>query len=69
VTANEDLIDWNVRWRISNGVVSCKTCQAQQCEIDRHSAFSHAGHCGHASHRTMPWDDLDSICKKLDTGC
>ena len=64
MTATEDLIDWNSRWRISNGVVSCRTCQAQQREIDRSASFAHSLDCCQAGQRFTPWDDLDEICKK-----
>jgi hypothetical protein len=65
MTASEDLTDWNSLWQITNGVVSCRTCQAQQKEIDRSEAFVHSSACGYAGQRRNPWDDLDAICKKL----
>jgi hypothetical protein len=65
MTASEDLIDWNGRWKITNGVVSCRSCQAQQKEIDRSEAFVHSSACGYSGQRRNPWDDLDSICKKF----
>jgi hypothetical protein len=66
MTTSEDLIDWSGRWHIANGIVSCRTCQAQQKEIDRGSAFVHSSSCGYAGQRCTPWDDLDSIRKKAD---
>lgn len=65
MTANEDLIDWNFRWHITNGVVSCQTCQAQQKEIDRSAVFVHSSGCGYAGQLRNQWDDLNAICKKL----
>lgn len=65
MTANEDLIDWNSRWRISNSVVSCRTCQAQQQETNRSVAFVHSPGCGFAGQLRNPWDDLHAIRKKF----
>ena len=64
MSANEDLIDWSNHWHIANGVVSCRTCQAKQKEIDRSEAFVHSSACGCAGQPRNPWDDLDAICKK-----
>lgn len=65
MTANDDLMDWNTHWRISDGVVTCRTCHSQQPEIDRACAFAHCAGCGLASQARNPWDDLDSIRKKF----
>lgn len=65
MTANEDLIDWNGRWQITNAVVSCRACHAQQKEADRSAAFVHSPGCGYAGHPRNPWDDLDTIRKKF----
>jgi hypothetical protein len=65
MSANEDLIDWNGHWHITNGVMSCRACQAQQKETDRRVAFVHSSACGYSVQRRNPWDDLDAICKKL----
>jgi hypothetical protein len=65
MTASEDLIDWNDRWKITNGIVSCRSCQAQQKEIDRSEAFVHSPACGYSGQQRNPWDDLDAIRKKL----
>lgn len=65
MTANEDLITWNTRWRIEGGVVSCKTGQSQQPETDRGTAFEHPPGCGYAGQRSTPLDDLDVICQSF----
>jgi len=65
MTASEDLTDWNGRWKITNGIVSCRTCRAQQKEINRSEAFVHSSACGYSGKRHNPWDDLDAIRKKL----
>lgn len=68
MTASEDLMDWNSRWRIANGVVWCRTCHARQPEVERPAAFAHSPGCGRAQQRCDPWDELDGICKKFDDG-
>lgn len=45
MTAREDLNDWNGRWKITKSVMSCRSCQAQQKEIDRSEAFVHSSAC------------------------
>jgi hypothetical protein len=64
MTASEDLIDWNDRWKITNGIVYCRSCQAQQKEIDRGEAFVHSSDFGYSGQRCSPWDDLDAIRNK-----
>lgn len=61
MSANDDLIAWNTRWRLQNGVVSCKTCDASQEESDKESLFDHRAGCGYAGQGSRPWDDLDCI--------
>lgn len=65
MTANEDLITWNIRWRLAGGVVSCKTCHSQQPETQRGKAFEHLPGCGYAGQHCTPWDDLDVICQSF----
>jgi hypothetical protein len=68
MSANEDLIAWNTRWRLSNGIVSCKTCGAEQSENDREVMFEHQAGCGYAGQGARPWDDLYRITTEFKAG-
>ncbi|MBZ9782136.1 hypothetical protein K9857_11340 [Pseudomonas sp. REP124] len=68
MTANDDLIEWNTHWRLAEGIVSCKACQAQQRETDRATPFSHHPGCGEAARNGLPWDQLDTICHTFKHG-
>lgn len=67
MTANEDLITWNTRWRLARGIESCRTCHSQQPETHRAEAFEHLSGCGHAGQHCTPWGDLDVIEIASDT--
>ena len=56
-----NLVEWNKRWRLSNGVVLCKRCLAEQREVDRSSSFTHVPGCRYTEKRETPWEDLDSM--------
>lgn len=45
MAAQGDLINWNSRWQISGGVVSCRSCRSQQLEHERSEPFLHASNC------------------------
>lgn len=66
MTVNEDLIEWNTHWRVSAGVVTCRTCHAHQSESDSRSQFEHSAGCGHSGQKRAPWDDLDMICRRFE---
>lgn len=61
MSANEDLITWNTRWRLKSGVVSCKTCGASQKEADKAVMFEHQAGCGYAGQGSHPWDELENV--------
>ena len=61
MSANDDLILWNSRWKLSKSTVYCRTCGAVQSESDKSTVFEHQAGCGNAGQGTRPWDDLDAI--------
>ena len=54
MSANDELITWNTRWRLHNGVVSCKSCRASQEESDKDALFDHQAGCGYAGQGSRP---------------
>jgi hypothetical protein len=68
MAASDDLIDWNIRWRIADHEVTCRNCHAQQSEADKGLMFEHAGECRYSGESRTPWADLDTICERLDEG-
>jgi len=68
MAASDDLIDWNIRWRIADHEVTCRSCNARQSEADRELMFDHAEGCRHSGETRTPWTDLDGICERLDEG-
>lgn len=58
MSATDDLITWNSRWRLKDSTVYCKTCGASQKEADKAAIFEHLAGCGHAGQGSRPWDDL-----------
>ncbi len=65
MSAKDDLIDWSSRWRISNNVVFCKSCNSQQQENEGSQVFSHAEGCSYEKNKYRPWEELNAISKKL----
>lgn len=63
--ANEDLITWNTRWRLSQGGVLCRTCGVFQPESEKEVAFEHLPGSGHAGQSRNPWGELDTICERF----
>lgn len=61
MSAKDDLIGWNVRWRLSANRVICKSCDAEQGETDKTRMFEHLAGCGDSGQEQRPWDDLDQI--------
>lgn len=61
MTPSERLINWHGKWRISQKVVTCRSCNATQSELDRGSDFPHKLECPTALVRSRPWDELDEI--------
>lgn len=61
---SERLLTWHSLWKITSGIISCRTCLGKQKEADQGQAFQHSGGCSCAKQVTFPWDDLD----KIETG-
>ncbi|CAN7495798.1 hypothetical protein LJR277_003306 [Pseudomonas sp. LjRoot277] len=68
MTPAEKLLEWNANWTISHGVVSCKTCHAEQSELDRDKAFLHGTGCVRAPLGILPWQALDDVQQTLSIG-
>jgi hypothetical protein len=66
MTTGEDLVQWNHYWRVNDGVMTCRYCQAQQADRNR-GAFTHADDCTRKRLAANPWDELDSICQRLQS--
>ncbi|VVQ05040.1 hypothetical protein [Pseudomonas fluorescens] len=68
MTPMEKLTEWNANWTLCHSVVRCKTCHAEQSELDRDKAFLHGAGCAKASRGILPWQALGdiSIGKKHD---
>ena len=67
MSAKDDLIDWNGRWQISKGIISCRKCLAQQLESQGADDFLHLPGCGLHGQRHTPWKDLLDITKKIQS--
>lgn len=64
MTASEDLLTWNSRWRIRQGVIICKACEAQQDESAKDLVFMHSPECGNGRQPHKPWHELDAISRQ-----
>lgn len=54
-------MEWHNNWRITQGIISCKTCHAEQLECDRENAFAHAPGCSKAAQGIHPGQALDDV--------
>jgi len=61
MSSSEKLVKWSYFWRIAEGVIFCRTCRAEQAEVEASCAFEHARGCGHAQYEDHPWEDLHKI--------
>jgi len=68
MTPMETLTKWHESWRIKGGVISCKSCQAEQLECDRANAFAHAPNCVKTTLGINPWQELDDVQKAFSSG-
>lgn len=65
MTVSEDLLAWNSRWRIQQRVITCKACDAQQDESDKHLVFVHFTECRNGWQAHKPWLELDALSHRF----
>jgi hypothetical protein len=68
MTPTEKLLQWHSSWTINQGIVTCKTCHAEQAELDRDKTFLHGLGCAKASSGILPWQALDDVQNSFSSG-
>lgn len=61
MTPTEKLLAWHLKWTLSEGVVTCRSCRTAQPEHQRAQDFSHASWCDRSVLASSPWLELDGV--------
>jgi len=61
MTPSEKLLAWHLKWSLSQGVVTCRSCKTAQPEQQRAQDFSHAPWCVKSLLASNPWLELDEV--------
>ena len=68
MTMSDELLNWSTRWRLSAGVITCKSCQVRQEELDQALNFVHSPGCMNCRFGTTPWVELAGLVPSKSAG-
>lgn len=61
MSISNKLLKWYSVWYVSDNIVICRVCHAEQTMAEKNTAFEHSRGCGHSRYESYPWSDLERI--------